>query len=164
MPQGFSQIEFKAVPAWYVACSLHFHNVETQKYTKGEKMKTTEIKSDIKSKANGAQKAAKSTFETALDSAPEVLATVTEYGKTFLNSMSGSKEKAMEAMTSLNKTLKEKPWAFVGGAAVFGFAAGFLLGRNRSPESSIRAGVISGVDRIKSEIEKNINKVSEHLQ
>jgi len=131
-------------------------------------MKTTEIKSDIKSKANGAQKTAKSTFESAIDSAPEVLATVTEYGKTFLDSVSGSREKAMEAMTStyesLNKTLKEKPWAFVGGAAVIGFAAGFLLGRNRSPESSIRAGVMSGVDKIKSEIEKNINKVSEHLQ
>lgn len=131
-------------------------------------MKTTELKSDIKTKVNGAQKTAKDTFESALDSAPEVLATVTEMGKSFLDSFSGSRDKAMQAMTtsfeSLNKTIKERPWAFVGGAAVVGFAAGFLMGRNRSPEPTIRAGVMSGVDRIKNEIEKNINKASEHLQ
>lgn len=129
---------------------------------------TTEIKSEFKNKAHVAGKSAKSTVESALDSAPEILTTVTELGKNFLDSMSGSREKAMQAVTtsyeSLNKTLKERPWAFVGGAAAIGFVAGFLLGRNRSPESSIRSGVMSGVEKIKSEIEKNINKVSEHLQ
>ncbi|MES2768544.1 MAG: hypothetical protein V4596_05295 [Bdellovibrionota bacterium] len=132
------------------------------------KQTTTEMKSDFKSKANSAGKNAKSTVENALETAPEVLATVTEFGKNVLDSMSGSKEKILQTVTtsynSLNKTIKEKPWTFVGGAAVVGFVAGFLLGRNRSPESSIRSGIMSGVDKIKSEIEKNIDKVSERLQ
>jgi ElaB/YqjD/DUF883 family membrane-anchored ribosome-binding protein len=131
-------------------------------------MKATEVKPEIKSKVNNVQKNTKNTFESALDSAPEVLATVTEFGKNFLDSVSGSREKAMEAVAttyeSLNKKMKERPWAFVGGAAVIGFATGFLLGRRRSLDSPMRAGVMSGVDKIKGEIEKNINKVSEHLQ
>lgn len=125
---------------------------------------TNNMKSEFKSKVNGATKSAKGTFEDAMDSAPEVLEKVTEFGKTFINSMTDSKEKVYETATqsleSLSKTLKERPWTFVGGAAALGFVAGFLMGRGRSPESRI----MSGIDRIKDKVEKNINKVSEHLQ
>jgi ElaB/YqjD/DUF883 family membrane-anchored ribosome-binding protein len=127
-------------------------------------MNKTEMKSDFKSKVNDVNRSAKSTLDSAGDNTSDMMDTVTELGKTFLNSMSGSKEKALEyatsTLSSLDKTIKSRPAAFVGGAAVLGFVAGYFLGHGRSPASKIQAGV----DKIKDQIEKNINKVSEHLQ
>jgi ElaB/YqjD/DUF883 family membrane-anchored ribosome-binding protein len=127
-------------------------------------MNKTEMKSDYKSKMNDASKTARDTMNSASDSTSEMIDTVTELGKTFFNNLSGSKEKAMEVasttLNSLDKTFRTRPGVFVGGAAVLGFVAGYFLGHGRSPASKIQAGV----DKIKDQIEKNINKVSEHLQ
>ena len=129
-------------------------------------MNKTEMKSEFKSKANNAGKAASDTMSSATHGASDMLDTVTEFGKSFINSMSGSREKALEAaattLSSLDKTVRTRPMAFVGGAAVLGLVAGYLLGRSRTPSAS--SAFQSGVDKIKDQIEKNINKVSEHLQ
>jgi ElaB/YqjD/DUF883 family membrane-anchored ribosome-binding protein len=127
-----------------------------------------EMKSDIKSKVNSVGKTARDTMDnvkdSSSDSASDVFETVTEFGKNFINSLGGSKEKVYETATStlnsLEKTVRTKPMAFVGGAAALGFITGYLLGKGRSPGSQLKAGV----DKIKDQIEKNINKVSEHLQ
>lgn len=132
---------------------------------------TTEVKNDFKAKANSAQKSAKDAIDSAVESAPEVIKTVTDLGKSFIHSMSDSKDKAVEAATTsiqtLDKALKARPWTFVGGAAVLGFAAGYFLAHNRKPMGSIASvasNVKTGVDKLKDQIEHNINKVSEHLQ
>ena len=135
-------------------------------------MKTTEVKSDFKTKANGAQKSAKEAIDSALDSAPEVIQTVTDLGKSFMSSMNESKDKAVEAATtsiqSLDKALKSRPWAFVGGAVALGFAAGYFLthGKRKPMDSveSVTSRVKTGIDKIKDQLEHNIDKVSEHLQ
>jgi ElaB/YqjD/DUF883 family membrane-anchored ribosome-binding protein len=132
---------------------------------------TTEVKDDFKSKANGAQKNAKEAIDKAVDSAPEVIQTVTDLGKSFMESMTDSKNKAIETATStiqsLDKALKARPWTFVGGAVVLGFTAGYLLARGKKSSNSvasIASGVKTGIDKIKDQLEQNINKVSEHLQ
>lgn len=140
-------------------------------------MKTTEIKSDVKSKVNGVAKNAKNSIQDTLDKtlehAPEVMASVTAIGKSFLDSMNTSKEKIMEsAVTSfqaVDKSVKSRPWAFVGGAVALGFVAGFLVGNGRKGKASsvLNEGLSalkSNADKIKDKIEQNINKVSEHLQ
>lgn len=129
-------------------------------------MDNKNLNSEFKSKVNNASKSARSTVDSASDSATDMLETVTEFGKNFFNSMSGSKEKAIEAATttlsSLDKTIRQKPMAFLGGAVALGFVAGYFLGKTR--REPISTSLRSGVDRIKQEIDKNINKVSEHLQ
>ena len=134
-------------------------------------MKPTEVKSEVKSKMNNVGKNAKdtvqSTFDKTIESAPEMIAQVSALGKSFLESVTNSKDKMMEttlsSFQSLDKSIKSRPWAFVGGAVALGFVAGYLLGHRR-PSSTLATSLKDGVEKIKGQIEQNINKVSEHLQ
>ncbi len=140
-------------------------------------MKTTGVKQDMKSAANKVNNAGKNmkdsvenSVDKAMSSAPEILETLSDVGRSFLDSLSGSKEKVVESMTagvqSLDKTLKTKPWAFVGGGALVGFVLGYLVGNSRktTTTTTLSSGVEDLKDKFKETIDKNINKVSQHLQ
>jgi ElaB/YqjD/DUF883 family membrane-anchored ribosome-binding protein len=65
----------------------------------------------------------------------EILHTIGDMGRHFVDGMKGSSDKAMSNLTSslknMEKTVQRRPWTFVLTAAVTGVALGYMLGHRR---------------------------------
>ena len=128
-------------------------------------MKATEVSTGFKS-SNGAIPSFKDKVDTAMDSAPDVLAKATEMGKSLFTTVADSRVKIMEALTAsykaIDKNVKERPWTSVGAAAALGFAGGYLVARARKSHSP--SLLKPPVDNVKKHMETGKDKLSEHLQ
>jgi ElaB/YqjD/DUF883 family membrane-anchored ribosome-binding protein len=74
----------------------------------------------------------KNSSESLMGEITEILTTVSDMGRHFVDGMKGSSDKALSNITSsfknVEKSVQRKPWTFVLTAAVTGIAIGYVLG------------------------------------
>jgi len=76
-----------------------------------------------------------------LSDVPEITESLTEMGKTVLETLKGSTQKSLAVITasvsSLDRSVKRKPWAFIAGAGITAFAVGYMLGHRLVSSSTL---------------------------
>jgi hypothetical protein len=80
--------------------------------------------------------------ESLFSDVPEILHSITDLGKSFVDGMKGSGDKAITNLTSslksMERSAQKKPWVFMLSAAITGVAIGYMLGHRRPISDEVK--------------------------